>query len=209
MGFVEKYRRYGLLESIRLSVWILRTRLIAPNARLIRFPIDIRGRAHITFGAGLTTGRYCRFEALPKQGLEAQAVMHFGKNLQMNDLVHIVATESVTIGDDVLMASKIFITDCSHGSFDGGPDMTPHVPPANRPLVTAPVVIEDRVWLGDGVVIMPGVRIGAGSVIGANAVVTRDIPPGCVAAGMPARVLRKFSEETQRWERVKPASSHP
>jgi galactoside O-acetyltransferase len=57
-----------------------------------------------------------------------------------------------------------------------------------------PVVIEDNVWIGSKVVILPGVRIGSRAVIGAGSVVTKDIPPRCVAAGNPARVLRHLTE---------------
>ena len=57
-----------------------------------------------------------------------------------------------------------------------------------------PVVIEDHVWIGSKVVILPGVRIGTRAVIGAGSIVTEDIPPRCVAAGNPARVLRYLPE---------------
>jgi maltose O-acetyltransferase len=58
----------------------------------------------------------------------------------------------------------------------------------------APITIEDNVWLGGGVIVCPGVRIGQDTVVGAGAVVTRDLPAGVVAAGVPARVLREIGE---------------
>jgi maltose O-acetyltransferase len=58
----------------------------------------------------------------------------------------------------------------------------------------APITIEDNVWLGGGVIVCPGVRIGRDTVVGAGAVVTRDLPSGVVAAGTPARVLREIGE---------------
>ncbi|MCK7499235.1 MAG: hypothetical protein MZW92_58750 [Comamonadaceae bacterium] len=65
------------------------------------------------------------------------------------------------------------------------------MPPNLRPVVSkGPVIIEDEVWLGQGVVVLPNVRIGRSSIIGANAVVTHDIPPYSVAAGAPAKVIR-------------------
>jgi len=57
-----------------------------------------------------------------------------------------------------------------------------------------PVIIEDHVWIGTRAVILPGVRIGSRAVIGAGSIVTKDIPPRCVAAGNPARVLRHPTE---------------
>lgn len=58
-----------------------------------------------------------------------------------------------------------------------------------------PITVEDDVWIGGHVTVLPGVRIGRGSVIGAGSVVTRDVPPGVVAAGNPCRILRKIAEE--------------
>ncbi len=199
-ALIEIFSRYGVWGLLKLAVYVLYTKMVAPNAKVFRLPIEIRGLKNIKFGDHMVTGRYCRFEAIPGQGRLTSTVLSFGRNVQVNDLVHIVANESVAIGNDVLIASKVFISDCSHGGFAGGDDMAPSVPPANRPLVSAPVVIEDRVWLGDGVVVLPGVRIGAGSIVGANAVVTKNIPENCVAAGVPAKVIRKYSSTSRQWE---------
>ncbi len=66
----------------------------------------------------------------------------------------------------------------------------------NRGLERAlPITVEDDVWLGGHVTVLPGVTIGRGSVIGAGSVVTRDVPPGVVAAGNPCRVIRRIEEE--------------
>ena len=62
-------------------------------------------------------------------------------------------------------------------------------------IKTAPVVIEDDVWLGTNAIILPGVRIGAGSIVGAGAVVTEDVPPRCISAGVPARVIRQLAAD--------------
>ena len=119
----------------------------------------------------------------------------------MNDRVHIVAHESVRIGDNVLMASNIFITDTSHGSFTEGAS-APDVAPDGRPLVMKPTRIGDNVWIGEGVCIMPGVEIGDGCTIGTNSVVTKSVPANTVVAGAPARAIRRWSEESRTWERV-------
>jgi acetyltransferase-like isoleucine patch superfamily enzyme len=68
----------------------------------------------------------------------------------------------------------------------------PHV--AAHLVVTAPVVIEDDVWLGTNAVVLPGVTVGRGSIVGAGAVVTADVPPFSVVAGVPARVIRTLTE---------------
>jgi lipopolysaccharide O-acetyltransferase len=68
--------------------------------------------------------------------------------------------------------------------------------------MTAPVRIGQRVWLGEGVSVLKGVTIGDGSIIGAGAVVNKDIPPNCIAVGVPARIVKRFCAETGSWESV-------
>ena len=97
------------------------------------------------------------------------------------------AAESVVIGRHVLIASNVFIGDSDHVVEPGGVPVT-----CNGRFVTRPVRIEDNCWIGQNAVILKGVTIGAGSIIGANSVVTRDVPAGSVAAGNPARVVKQF-----------------
>jgi acetyltransferase-like isoleucine patch superfamily enzyme len=86
----------------------------------------------------------------------------------------------------------VFITDHYHGT-TGADDLA--IPPLERKLFfKGPVVIEENVWIGEGVAIMPDVTIGKGSVIGANAVVTKSVPPLSVVAGAPAKVIRTNNE---------------
>lgn len=94
----------------------------------------------------------------------------------------------IKIGDNVLLGRRVTITDNSHGA-SNFTDMT--IPPLQRILYPLKgVSIASNVWIGDNVVILPGVTIGEGSIIGANAVVTKDIPPYSVAVGNPARVVK-------------------
>jgi acetyltransferase-like isoleucine patch superfamily enzyme len=194
-------KQYNLLQVIYLIYCKLRGILVFKNARLIRFPIDIRGKKHIVISKGFTTGVGCRLEAYPIA--KDKKVLFFGNNFQMNDYVHITAMESVIIGNNVLMASKIYISDCSHGSYCGGEnDCHPNTIPADRPLFAKPVVIEDNVWLGEFVSILPGVTIGKGTVVGANSVVSRSLPAYVIAVGSPAKPIKKFNFQTSRWEKI-------
>ena len=174
------------------------TKLFYPGAQLVRRPISIRQKSGFKYGKGLTTGRNCRIEVFG----DGEIVM--GDRCLIGDNVHIVASNRVTIGAECLFASKIFISDTSHGSygFDGSrPDTNPN----DRPLVGDPVAIGDKAWLGENVVVLAGVTIGKGCIIGANAVVTRDIPDWSIAVGSPARVVKRFDFATGEWTPVSAA----
>lgn len=192
--------KYSLLKKIQLLSWLIRTKLICREARIIRFPFDIRGRKFIDFGKEITTGVGCRLEAF---SIDMRKTMHFGNNVQINDYVHICAMYNVTIGNDVLIAGKVYISDNSHGSYKGDVnDTSPEIPPIKRPYMKNTVIIEDNVWIGECVMVLPGVTIGKGAIIGANAVVCKDIAPYTIAVGQPARAIKKYSQITKRWEKI-------
>lgn len=193
---------YGFLKTIGLGLSFLRTQLFYRPALFIFFPLDIRGKRHIRLGKGMTCGRGCRFEAYP-QGVGGK-VLTIGSNVQINDYVHITASSRVQIGDNVLMASRIYISDVQHGNYsDPDPEKQsqPETIAKDRKLSSKPVTIEDNAWIGEGVCILPGVTVGRCSIVGANSVVTKDVPPSCIVAGNPARIIKKYDVQTKKWER--------
>lgn len=193
---------YGIEGVVKMSWNLAKTKLLYPNARIIRFPIDIRNKKNIDLGRNLTTGIGCRIECFPINDA-GEVVLKFGENVQMNDYVHITAAKSVEIGDNVLMASKIYISDCSHGSYLGDSnDSSPLTSPIDRPLSVKPVKIENNVWLGEYVSVLPGVTIGQGTIVGANSVVSKSLPPNVIAVGAPAKPIKKFNFETNQWEKI-------
>jgi len=199
----NKIKIYGFWGLIELIVFKIKTFVFYRNSRLIRFPLVVRGKGNIDFGKGLTTGVGCRIEAYQKENSNKK-VIHIGKNVQINDYVHITGMNKVVIGDNVLMASKIYISDSSHGFYEGGDnDSNPDQIPIDRKYKVGEVIIGDNVWLGEFVSVLPDVIIGKGSIIGANSVVTKNIPAYSIAVGSPARVIRKYNFSTQRWEIVK------
>jgi len=192
--------RYSILSCLKLGYYVLRTKLISRRSRIIRFPAEIRGREYIDFGCNLTTGVRCRLEAFSK---DKSIVMRFGNNVQLNDQVHITAMSNVLIGNNVLMASNIYISDCTHGFYSGNEkDSNPKVPPIMREYDVKNVIIEDNVWLGEGCCVLPGVIIGKGSIIGANSVVCKSIPPYVIAVGSPARPIKRFDFSTNKWTKI-------
>ena len=192
------FGKYGLVGSIRLVISYLYTKLRFSKARLIRFPFDIRNRKYIDLGLEMTTGYGCRIEAFPVKPTN-EKILIFGNHIEMNDYVHIAAGEKITIGNNVLIASKVFISDINHGQYGNETPDNPETIPNKRKLSTKPVIIEDNVWLGEGVCIMAGITIGKGCIIGASSVVTKNIPPYSIAIGNPARVIKQFDSTLQKW----------
>lgn len=92
---------------------------------------------------------------------------------------------NVTIGDRVSFAPRVTLVTSSH------PNRSLIAPVA--PVARGPIVIEDDAWIGAGAVILPGVRIGRGAVVGAQSVVTGDVPPLTIVAGQPAREVRRLT----------------
>ncbi|MBQ8880995.1 MAG: acetyltransferase [Oscillospiraceae bacterium] len=184
--------RYSPSEFIKNCWSLFCTKLFFRPARLVRRPVYIRGKKGMTFGPGFTTGYRCRFEMLGNS-----PALKLGSNCKLGDAVHIVASEAVSIGDDCLFASHIFISDTNHGTLQDDP-MTP---PDSRVLTCQPVSIGHRVWLGEGAAVLPGAKIGDGCIIGAHAVVKGEIPPYTIAVGSPAKPVKKYNFATRIWER--------
>mgnify|MGYP002375946327 FL=1 len=151
----------------------------------------------------MTCGRGCRFEAYPPSG--EGVVLRIGDDVQINDYVHITASESVVLEDRVLLASRIYISDTSQGDYSAdapGAQSDPETTAKDRPLATKPVLIRQNAWLGEGVCVLPGVTIGRNAIVGANSVVTKDVPDNTIVAGNPARPIRAWDPATRRWERA-------
>lgn len=126
---------------------------------------------------------------------EQKPQIKIGLNTRITRNLTIQCANKVIIGDNVLIASDVFIIDYNH-------DMNPNsISYLDNPLkVSDGVFIEDGCWIGNNVIILGGVKIGKKSIIGAGAVVTHDIPEYSVAAGNPAKVIKKFNFASQTWD---------
>ena len=194
-----------VLERLALFARQLKFRWRALLSRLIALRLGQAG-GRIYFGSDclLQGAQYIRcrgnFIALDRNRIEAidfhhgvqyQPSIAFGHGVTMEYGCHIGAVHRIEIHDHVLIASNVYISDHSHGEIRLA-DL--QLPPNQRRVVSkGPVIIESHVWLGEGVAVLPGVRIGHHSVIGAHTVVTRDIPPYSVATGVPVRVIRTIN----------------
>jgi lipopolysaccharide O-acetyltransferase len=179
--------KYSLIDFFRLIYSVAITWLFFRPARVIRQPTRIRGFSNMSVGRGFTTGQFCRIEAGNSCSTTSKKSLVIGERVQINDACHIAAAASISIGDDVLIASRVYITDHDHGVASAESIL---LKPIDRDLIVSPVIIGDRVWIGEGVSILKGVVIGEDSIVGAGAVVTKSFPPRSVIVGVPARLLK-------------------
>ncbi|MDR3739247.1 MAG: DapH/DapD/GlmU-related protein [Terracidiphilus sp.] len=174
----------------------VRTIKIGPRAYL-------RGLTSLDMGEDFSAGDGLWLEAVTRyndQTFVPRIVI--GKHVRASHFVHIAATNRVEIGDNVLLGSKVMISDHNHGQYSKE-HTSPHLAPTLRPLDhDRQVIIGRNVWLADGVVVTPGSIIGEGSVIGANSVVMGSIPPFAIASGIPATVRKCFDFNTAKWSNV-------
>ena len=139
---------------------------------------------------------------LPVQHFDSKIII--GSNVTATERLQIAACIEVSVGDDVMFASNIHINDAMHGFEDA------NVPYKYQNLFRiAPIRIDSGCWIGQNVVILPGVKIGKNSIIGANSVVTRSIPARCIAVGSPARVIRQWDAKTSKWFSIKETQNPP
>jgi acetyltransferase-like isoleucine patch superfamily enzyme len=160
----------------------------------IEYPAVTSGERYITLGRNFQAFARLRLEAFDRHlGSIFHPEITIGDNVSMNYDCHIACITQIVIGNNVLMGSKVCITDHFHGEITKDALAIP--PPLRKLVSKGPVTIEDNAWIGEGVVILPNVRIGQNSIVGANAVVTKDVPPNCVVGGVPARVIKRLSED--------------
>ncbi len=187
-------RGYGLTDTIKNGISYLYTRLFWNNARLVRLPILVRNKKNLLLSDNFTCGIHCRLN------IGENGKLIIGKNFTMGDFCQIEAIQKVTIGSDVLFASKIYVGDSSHGIYNKENQTSPEVEPNKREIVSEEIIIGDRVWIGNAVTILSGVSIGEGAVIGAGSVVTHDVPSNSIAVGNPARVIKKW--DGKEWKTI-------
>lgn len=175
---------------------------------VIQPPVRLAGEGRIAIGDDVFVGPRSWLQVLPDPVASADAVaLRIGSGTSIVGDCVLSAAASITIGERVLFARGVYVSDHSHrfddhdrAILDQGVDRV------------QPVVIEDGAWLGENVVVCPGVTIGRGSVVGANSVVIHDVPARTVAVGAPARVIRRLDQElrTRASMEVPPqASSSP
>lgn len=159
---------------------------------LLAFPTGtIYGEQWIAVGSGTMVGEQASICAglSPGHDLGPGTVLRIGDRCVIGRGSHIVAHQSIDIGDDVFTGPYAYITDQNHSYADPG------IPIGRQWPVNAPVSIGAGSWLGTGVIVLPGAVIGRNVVVAAGSVVRGRIGDRCVVAGVPAKVVRRFDAE--------------
>lgn len=165
----------------------------------------IRGGKNISISSRVTFGDFLWIEAIEDYfGQKFSPEICIGKNVLINDFVHIAATKKVVIGDNALIGSKVLIIDHGHGQYAGSLQSSPLQKPVERNLSDGREVrIGSNVWIGEFVAILPGAKIGDGVIVGAHSTVIGELPENTICVGNPAKPIKVFCAATQEWKSLK------
>lgn len=199
MKLLKIIKYHGVMGSFRLIRDLIYTKLFSSikNARIIRLPFYFLSKGKTSIGYGFSTGVNVKINLVKEN-----SILNIGKKCFLNSYIHIAVADRVDIGDNVLMASKIFISDHSHGSYAGLTPSHPDCPPNDREIVSKPIKIGHNCWIGEGVSILPGVKLGSGCIVGAGSVVTKSFEKNTILAGIPAAPIKTFNDDQGKWINV-------
>ncbi|MFK5241462.1 acyltransferase [Lactococcus lactis] len=162
--------------------------------------IILRNPQYISCGKNVVIGDESKLLCWDSYGEEQYSNLpeiQIGDNFHATRNFTIQCAQKVVIGRDVLVASNVFIIDYNHGL---NPLTKSYL---ENPLIRGGgVLVDDGVWIGNNVIVLPNVHIGKKSIIGAGSVVTKDIPEYCIAVGNPAKVIKKFDIKEKKWKLV-------
>lgn len=160
----------------------------------VRKNLMVGSPSGITIGDDVWIGRDCRLECYEDKGKLGE--IRLGNTSKLGHYCTILCGADITIGDFTRLSSFVTIMSESHGT---NPEKgIYHL----QDLVCKEVTIGQYCWLGEKVIVMPGVSIGDWSIVGAGSLVTKDIPPYSIAVGNPARVIKKYNFESHCWEKA-------
>lgn len=184
-----------VLKKIRMEILFLKFILkYKPN---LKKRLSLMGPEYIELGKNVTIGKFWRIENYSTYGKDKfSPSIKIGCNNYIGSFFTILNGCSVLIGDNNLIASHVLITTINHGmNIDNSVFST-------QSISVKPVKIGNNCWIGEKVVILPGITIGDNCVIGAGSVVTHNIISNTISAGNPAKVIKKWNFDSNCWESV-------
>ena len=162
----------------------------------IRRPIELQGTERISIGSNVNIGWGAWLAASPHTGFFKECELIIRDGVSIGNFTHIYATKKICIQKNVLIADKVYISDNLHGYED-----------VSTPIIKQPIVQKNEVeigegsWLGENVCVI-GASIGKHCIVGANSVVTKNIPDYCVIVGAPAKIVKRYCFEEQKWKKT-------
>jgi len=158
-------------------------------------PLKIDGASNILIGDNVNIAYKCWLAALPLTDAVKPRLL-IGNGTSIGNFNHIFATNEIIIGNNVLTADKVYISDNLH-SYENI-----DIPILKQPIKQiGSVLIGDGTWIGENACII-GAKIGENCVVGANAVVTKDIPDYCVVVGLPAVIIKRYCVQEKKWKKT-------
>jgi acetyltransferase-like isoleucine patch superfamily enzyme len=201
-NFIKNFvlRLYFNLYNKRIKPWIITEKVrqlrcsfkAAGDGFHIMLPHRIYNPQFIIIGKNFSAAEGLKIEAIQYyQNQKFDPLVLIGDNVNIVSNCHIGCINKIQIGNNVLIASNVYISDHSHGEIVAE---SLKIPPMRRPLTSkGPVIIEDNVWIGENAAILPGVTVGKNAIIGANAVVTKNVRMNTVVAGNPAKEIKQLT----------------
>jgi acetyltransferase-like isoleucine patch superfamily enzyme len=166
----------------------------------INHPLRIDGAKNISIGDKVIVQYKTWLASMPLTDTK-NPILEIGNGSAIGNFNHIYATKKIIIGRKVLTADKVYISDNLH-SYEN-----PFIPIIDQSIKqNREVFIGDGCWIGENVCII-GASIGKHCTIGANSVVTNDIPDFCVAVGSPAKIIKRYNSNSLSWEKTNPDGS--
>jgi len=187
---------------IKISTWFFAKRCghFGKNSIILPF-YSLRGinARNIFIGDGVSIGMFAWISTVESfNGKKYSPRIEIGDGTSIGRYCAILANKKITIEKNVLISFRVLITDHSHEYSNIG------IPISMQGITDGkPVLIKEGVFIGSNCAVLPGVTIGKNSVIGANSAVTKDVPDYCVAAGNPAKIIRQYDENKNKWVAVK------
>lgn len=189
---------FAIINRLRFLYWSRRFGSVNGELSLGK-DITFQNPECLHFGNKVVIGKYSYFLPCTEyEGVKYTPSITIGDGTMIGIRNSFACIDKIEIGKNVLFAGYVHITDHSHGYQDID------VPIAKQRLISkGPVIIEDDCWLGFETEILSGVHIGKHSIVAARAVVTKDVPPYSIVAGNPAKIIKRYNQETKLWEKVR------
>lgn len=190
----------SLLKKVLIGIYfgnpIFRKGIKFGRGSYVREHSQIGGGKHIEFGDNVRVSQYCRLMCFENiSGEQLSPSFSVGDNTWIGRNCTISCTNRVDIGRDCLITGYAFLCDSEHGM---DPECNKRY--ETQPMIKKIVKIGNNVFIGDKAMILPGTTIGDNCIVGAGSVVKGDFESNSLIAGNPARIIKRYSYNTHKWE---------